>query len=98
MHSVDDAAGMLKCKTHTASDFHHFFRSNCSFLFVIFLPPAENDEPAWMLEASRREKRRSALERRRLLEERLARVRAEEAREKEAFENRNSVQAKRRVS
>ncbi|KAI5303577.1 rRNA-processing protein bfr2 [Ascosphaera pollenicola] len=62
----------------------------------IFESPTADDEPEWIVEASRREKRRGAVERRRLLEERLARVRAEEARQKEEFERRELNPSKRR--
>ncbi|PGH00460.1 chromosome transmission fidelity protein 1 [Blastomyces parvus] len=46
-------------------------------------------EPEWMLEYSRREKARSAREKRKQLEDRLAKVRAEEERQRKQFEDGN---------
>lgn len=53
-------------------------------------------EPEWILEHSRREKTRSAREKRKQLEDRLAKVRAEEERQRKKFED-GSHPSKRRV-
>ncbi|OJD24952.1 hypothetical protein ACJ73_03679 [Blastomyces percursus] len=55
----------------------------------IFESPTADGEPEWMLEHSRREKARSAREKRKQLEDRLAKVRAEEERQRKQFEDGN---------
>ncbi|KKY21951.1 putative imidazole glycerol phosphate synthase hishf [Diplodia seriata] len=49
--------------------------------------PTDEDEPAWMLEYAREEKRRTALQQRADLEDRLAKVRAKEKKLKERYSN-----------
>ncbi|EEQ90245.2 chromosome transmission fidelity protein 1 [Blastomyces dermatitidis ER-3] len=56
------------------------------FLNTIDQAPSDG-EPEWMLEHSRREKARSAREKRKQLEDRLAKVRAEEERQRKQFED-----------
>ncbi|KAL0257637.1 ATP-dependent DNA helicase chl1 [Diplodia seriata] len=53
----------------------------------IFESPTDEDEPAWMLEYAREEKRRTALQQRADLEDRLAKVRAKEKKLKERYSN-----------
>lgn len=48
---------------------------------------SDDDEPDWMLEHAREEKRRAALQQRAALEERLAKVRAKERKLKERYDN-----------
>lgn len=48
---------------------------------------ANGDEPEWMLEHARRERKKAVLDKRQRLEERLARVRAEEERQRRKLED-----------
>lgn len=50
---------------------------------------AAEDEPEWILEHARRERKKAVLDKRQRLEERLARVRDEEERQRREFENSN---------
>ncbi|KAK2797355.1 ATP-dependent DNA helicase chl1 [Onygenales sp. PD_10] len=67
-----------------------------------FLNPADqaasDDEPEWILEHARREKARSAVEKRKQLEARLAKIRAEEERQRRRFEDGNHASKKRRLN
>ncbi|PVI02207.1 DNA repair helicase [Periconia macrospinosa] len=49
--------------------------------------PTNSDEPAWMLDYARKQKRQEALNRRQELEGRIARVKAQEKQVKESFES-----------
>ncbi|KAF2147016.1 uncharacterized protein K452DRAFT_330380 [Aplosporella prunicola CBS 121167] len=53
----------------------------------LFNETADDDEPEWMLEAAREEKRRAALQQGADLEERLAKIRAKERKLKEWYES-----------
>ncbi|OJD19876.1 hypothetical protein AJ78_00236 [Emergomyces pasteurianus Ep9510] len=64
----------------------------------IFESPTADGEPEWILEHSRREKTRSARERRKQLEDRLAKVRAEEQRQRKKFEEGSHPSKRRRVN
>ncbi|PGH12564.1 hypothetical protein AJ79_04185 [Helicocarpus griseus UAMH5409] len=55
-------------------------------------------EPEWILEHSRREKTRSARERRKQLEDRLAKIRAEEERQRKKFMDGDQPHKKRRLN
>lgn len=56
------------------------------YLHILISHPVE-DEPEWMLEHARQEKRQAALRRRADLEERLAKIRAKERKMRERYEN-----------
>jgi chromosome transmission fidelity protein 1 len=57
----------------------------------------DSDEPAWMLEHVRKRKKQEALDRRRDLESRIAKIKEKEKRIKERFENGESHFKRRRV-
>ncbi|KKZ66432.1 chromosome transmission fidelity protein 1 [[Emmonsia] crescens] len=64
----------------------------------IFESPTADGEPEWILEHSRREKTRSVREKRKQLEDRLAKVRAEEERQRKKFEDGSHPSKRRRFN